>query len=165
MSNRSLVVIVKGDSQPVVVSSDMVQGGWLAGQGVQWAESGSSIRLVTYSTGFYGGYLWMGSDEDEFTGTQRSQPTYRWATMFSGGSLIATSVYEKYTYASRIAGPLVPIVYGVNQPLYFSLRGRWTPENELSLTGDPRGSAPMCGVVSQVPKEANNLFLGVQTFL
>lgn len=162
---RSLVITLKGDSQPVVVSAAMVSGGWLAGQGVQWVESGSSVRLVTYSSGFYGGYLWMGSEEDEFASTARSQSTYKWATMFSGGSLISTSVYEKYTYASRLAGPLVPLVYTPNDPLYFSLRGRWTRENELTLTGDSRGPAPFCGVVAQVPKDVNNFYLGVQTFL
>lgn len=162
---RDLIILSKGDSQPVVVSSAMVAGGWLAGQGVEWAESGSNIRMVTYSSGFYGGYLWMGSIEDEFASTSKSQSTYRWATMFSGGSLISTSVFEKYTYASRVAGPLVALTYAINAPLYFSLRGRWTVENELAATGDPRGPAPSCGVVAQIPKGVNSNFLGVQTFL
>lgn len=163
---RDCVVFFKGDSQTVIVSSAMVAGGWPGGQGVQWAGSIKDERLVTYSQGLYGGFLVWGSDEDgdRFTGMTRSQPYYRYATMFSGGTLMSTSSYEKYTYASRLGGgPLVPLVYGSNDILYLSRRGLWTKEEEMTPAGDPRAPAFFCGFVAQIPKPSNNHFLGIQT--
>jgi hypothetical protein len=83
-----------------------------------------------------------------------------------GGSLISTSTYEKYTYASRVGGgPLVPIVYQENDPLYFSLRGIWTNEDELTLSGNPNAPCFFTGTCAQIPKEINRFFLGIQTSL
>ena len=166
LRSRECIVLFKGDSQTVVVSQDMVTRGWPGGQGVQWVNSTVDERVVTYSEGLYGGFLIWGSDEsgDVYAAMTRSQPYYQYATMLSGGNLIMTSSYERYTYASRIgAGPLVPLVYNAQDPLYFSKRGLWTIEDELTLSGDPRAPAFFAGFVSQRPKANNTFFLGIQT--
>lgn len=163
---RDCIVFFKGDTQTVAVSPAMVAGGWPGGQGVQWVASTSDERVVTYSEGLYGGFLIHGSDEvgDRFTAITRQQPVYKYATMFSGGCLISTSSYERYTYASRIGGgPLVPLTYQVQDILYLSKRGLWTKENELTLSGSPLAPAFFTGFVAQTPKASNQLFLGIQT--
>lgn len=167
---RDVIVFFKGDTYTVAVSQDMVNNGWPGGQGVRWVDPpvGEDIRVVTYSDGRYGGFLVWGSDEpgDDFTAMTRQQPHYRYATIFLGGSLISTSTYEKYTYASRVGGgPLVPIVYQENDPLYFSLRGIWTNEDELTLSGNPNAPCFFTGTCAQIPKEINRFFLGIQTSL
>lgn len=163
--SRDCTVFFKGDTQTVAVSQAMVDGGWPGGQGVQWVNASVDDRVVTYSSGLYGGFLVWGSDEegDRFTAITRQQPHYRYATMFSGGCLIATSSYERYTWASRQAGPLVPLVYGMQDILYLSLRGLWTKEDELTLAGSPLAPAFFTGFVAQLPKASNRFFLGIQT--
>jgi hypothetical protein len=168
LRSRDCVVFFKGDSQTVVVSQDMVNLGWPGGQGVTWVDSTSDERMVTFSDGLYGGFLVWGSDEDgdRFTAMTQQQPYYKYATFFSGGCLISTSSYERYTYASRLAGPpYVPLVYQANDILYFSKRGLWTNEDELTLSADLRAPCFFTGFVAQVPKAANRLFLGIQTSL
>lgn len=165
---RDCNVYFKGDTTTVILSDDMVRLGWAGGQGVQWVGAIGDERVVTYSTGLYGGFLIWGSDEagDDFTAITRQQLVYRYATMCFGGSLLSTSTYERYTYASRVAGgPLVPLVYNINDPLYFSSRGLFTKEDELSQQIPPSPFAPafFVGFVSQVPKPLNNSWLGVQT--
>jgi hypothetical protein len=165
---RDCVVYFKGDTQTVVVSQDLVDSGWPGGQGVQWVNSANDERVVSYSEGLFGGFLVWGSDEegDKYTGITRQQPHYKYATMFSGGCLISTSSYERYTYASRIGGgPLVPLTYQANDILYFSGRGLWTKEDELTLSGDLRAPCFFTGVVAQIPKDSNQNFLGIQTSL
>ena len=165
---RDCIVFFKGDSEPVAVSPDMVRGGWVGGQGVQWSDSSDDEHVVTYSRGLYGGFLLWGSDEsgDEYTSMTRSQLIYRYATFCAGGWLISTLAYERYTYASRTGGgPLVPLVYEPNDPLFFSLRGLWTKENELTLSGDPLAPAFFTGFVAQLPKPQNKHYLGIQTSL
>ena len=167
--SRDCICFFYGDRQTVTVDQAMVTSGWPGGQGVQWvnAPSGVDDRIVTYSKGLYGGFLIWGSDEigDKFTAITRQQPYWRYATMFSGGCLMSTTSYEKYTYASRIAGPLVPLVYSPNDVLYFSLRGLWTKEDELTLSADPLAPAFFTGFVAQVPKASNVYFMGIQTSL
>ena len=165
LRTRDCNVFFYGDRQTVTVDQNMVTLGWPGGQGVQWVDAATDDRVVTFSKGLYGGFLVWGSDEDgdDFTSITRQQPYYRYATMFSGGCLISTSSYEKYTYASRLAGPLVPLTYLPNDILYLSLRGLWTKEDELTLSADPLAPCFFTGFVSQVPKEANRYFLGVQT--
>jgi hypothetical protein len=164
--SRDCVVFFYGDRQTVAVSNNLVQFGWAGGQGVQWVSSVEDERLVTYSKGLFGGFLVWGSEEtgDQFTSMTGQFKKYRYATMFSGGCLIATTTYERYTYASRVGpGPLVPLVYQANDILYLSLRGLWTKEDELSLSGDPQAPCFFSGFVSQVPKANNNFFMGIQT--
>jgi hypothetical protein len=165
LRSRDCIVFFKGDTQTVAVSSTMASGGWPGGQGVQWTGSTGDERLVTYSGGLYGGFLVWGSDEDgdRFTAITRQQPHYRYATMFSGGCLISTSSYEQYTYTSRLGGPLVPLVYQIQDILYLSLRGLWTKEDEMTLSGHPLAPAFFTGFVAQIPKVSNRNFLGIQT--
>jgi hypothetical protein len=165
LRSRDCVVFFKGDTQTVAVDQAMVNGGWPGGQGVRWVQGTGDERIVTFSNGLYGGFLVWGSDEDgdRHTAITRQQPHYRYATMFSGGCLISTSSYEQYTYASRLAGPLVPLVYQIQDILYLSLRGLWTKENELTLSGSPLAPAFFTGFVSQIPKVSNRNFLGIQT--
>jgi hypothetical protein len=163
---RDCLVYFKGDSQTVVVSQAMVDGGWPGGQGVQWIDSVNDERVVSYSNGLYGGILVWGSDEDgdRFSSTSGQQSHYHYATMFSGGALISTSTYERYTYASRNGGgALVPLVYDPNDVLYFSRRGLWTNEDEMTLSGDTRAPCFFSGFVAQTPKVSNRMFLGIQT--
>lgn len=166
--SRQCVVLFQGDCQPVAVSDAMVAGGWVGGQGVQWSPNSLDEVTVTYSNGLYGGFLLFGSDEpgDDFTAMTRSQPAYRYATFCSGGWLISTVAYEQYTYASRIGGgPLVPLVYLPEDPLFFSLRGLWTKEDELTPSGSPFAPPFFTGLVAQIPKQNNRFYLGVQTSL
>jgi hypothetical protein len=164
LRSRNCIIFYKGDSTTVTVSSAMVASGWAGGQGVQWAGIVGDERIVTYSQGFFGGFMFWGSDEqgDDYTAITRQQVVYRYATMFFGGCLIATSSYESYTYASRLAGPLVPINYRPNDVLYLSLRGLWTKEDELTLSGSLAAPAPIVGYVAQLPKSANRNYLGIQ---
>jgi hypothetical protein len=163
---RDCILYFYGDRQTVVVADAMVTGGWAGGQGVQWADSPLDERVVTYSTGLYGGFLIWGSNEpgDDFTAMTRSQPHYRYATMFSGGCLIGTTSYERYTYTSRTGpGPLVPLTYLPNDVLYLSRRGLWTNEDEMTPAGDPLAPAFFTGFVAQIPKPANAYYLHIQT--
>lgn len=165
---RDCVAFFKGDSQPVAVSDAMVEGGWVGGQAVQWCHNPDDEPMVTYSQGLYGGFLLFGSNEagDDYAATTRNQPAYHFATFGSGGWLISTIAYERYTYASRIGpGPLVPLVYTASEPLYFSLRGLWTNEDEMTLSGSPLAPAFFTGFVAQIPKPNNSFYLGIQTSL
>lgn len=163
--SRDCIVFVKDETFTVTVSSAMVAGGWPGGQGVQWADSTKDEFAVTYSRGPFGGFLVWGSDEagDDFAASTRNQPHYRFATLVCGSNLISTSSYERYTLASRLSPPLVALTYSPDQPLYFSLRGLWTSEDELTISGDPSAPSPVAGYVAQVPKASNSNFLGVQT--
>lgn len=166
--SRGCVVFVKGETFEVAVDPAMVASGWPGGQGVQWVNATSDAFTVTYSNGLFGGYLIWGSDEsaDQYTAMTGQQLTYGYGVMVAGRGLISTSSYERYTYASRMAGPpLVPLVYGASDLLFFSLRGLWTNEDELSLSGSPLAPALPAGVVAQVPKAVNEFFLGLQTTL
>jgi hypothetical protein len=161
---RDCTVWVKDATFPVAVSSAMLAGGWPGGQGVQWVNSLSDTFTVTYSSGLFGGFLIWGSSEsaDRYTAMTGQQLTYGYAVMVAGRGLMSTSSYEQYTYASRLHGPLVPLVYGASNPLYFSLRGLFTIEDELTLSGSPLAPAMQTGVVAQVPKNVNEFFLGLQ---
>lgn len=165
--SRDCIVFVKDQAYTVVVSSAMATAGWPGAQGVQWAGATQDEFLVTYARGKSSGLLVWGSDEagDDFTAMTRNQPYWRFATMLSGAALLTTSTYERYTLASRLAGPLVPIAYSLNQPLYFSLRGYWTNEDELTGSGDVTAPSTVAGYVAQLPKASNRNFLGVQTQL
>ena len=164
---RDCIVYYLDDAYTVVVDSTLVQQGWAGGQGVQWAGTVADDFLVTFSRGFFGGFLVWGSDEDgdDFTAGTRNQPHYRFATMLSGAALFVTSSYERYTWASRQVGPLVPLVYQPDQKLYLSLRGLWTNEDELTASGDPAAPSPLAGMTAQIPKALNDYYLGVQTVM
>lgn len=165
LRSRDCIIFYKNDSTTVTVSSAMVSSGWAGGQGVQWVGIVGDDRVVTYSSGLFGGFLFWGSDErgDDYTAITRQQVVYRYATMFFGGALIATSSYEIYTYASRLGGgPFVPLNYSPNDVLYLSSRGLWTKEDEMTLSGNPLAPAPSAGYVAQLPKSTNRNYLGIQ---
>lgn len=165
---RDCTLWVKAESYTAVVDQSMVSGGWPGGQGVRWEDSTINEPIVTYSDGRRGGFLIWGSDEsaDQYTSMTEQQTTYQYAVVIYGSALISTSTYETYTYASRTGGgPLVPLVYTPNARLYFSSRGYWTLEDELTLSGSPYAPAHPAGVVAQTPKPVNEFFLGIQSTL
>jgi hypothetical protein len=164
---RDCTVLFKGDAYPVAVSSEMMAAGWPGSQGVMWTDSTGDQFMVTFSDGLYGGFLLWGSDEvsDQWVAMTGQQHKYGYGVMCAGGWLISTSVYEKYTYMSRIGGgPLVPINYSVGERLVFSLRGLWTNEDEWTLSGDPRApNTYYIANVVQKPRAGNNWNLVLQT--
>lgn len=163
---RDCVVFFKGDSYAVTADAAMLQNGWTGGQGVRWVDSAVDEFKVSYSDGLFGGFFLWGSNEssDQLVSFIQNQLTYDYGVLCLGGWLISTITYEKYTYASRQAGPLVPINYQEGQRLRFSLRGFWTTEDEWTLSGDPRApNGFFCGYVSQAPKALNGGYLGIQT--
>lgn len=165
---RDCVVFGKGDAHMVAIDPAMLSGGWPGGQGVQWVDSPSQEVMVTYSSGLYGGFMLFGSDEigDRYVSMATNQVTYATGVMMAGNAVISTSSYERYTYASRTGpGPLVPLVYTPKDPLYFSLRGLWTKEQELTLSGSPLAPNFFTGFVAQSPTPINQFYLGVQTSL
>lgn len=163
---RDCVTIVKGSASPVMVDQRMIQNGWPGAQAVTWVDSPNDEFLVTYSDGTYGGFLLWGSNEvpDKFTAWTGNQSIYGFAVLCTGTWLIMTTTYERYTYQSRQAGPLVPLVYTVGQRLVFSLRGYFTNQDEWTLSGDPR--APnnfFIGSVAQVPSAQNDFYMMLQS--
>jgi len=164
--SRDLIVFFKGTTFTVDVPETTAVGGWQGGQGFQWAPPVGDQMLAKVSDGLYGGFALWGSDEsaDQFVSSTRNQPTYRYVVLGAGGWLIATSGYEKYTYASRVGpGPLVSISYVPSDRLVFSLRGLWTKEDEWSLSGDPRAPNDYyIGFVAQKPVHERNDYLTIQ---
>jgi hypothetical protein len=163
---RDVIVLTKDLSVPVMVNDTMVSAGWPGGQGVTWAATPDDNFVVTFSDGTYGGFLLWGSNEpaDDFTAYTGNQPTYKFGVVCTGTWVISTATYEKYTLESRLIPPLVPNVYTVGTRLRFSLRGLWTPQDEWTITGDPR--APnnfLVGSIIQAPGPQNNQYLMVQT--
>lgn len=162
---RNLVIFKTGDIYAVAISADLASAGWLGGQGMQWFDSTRDEMTVEGTDGAGQGFMLWGSDEDsdEFTAMTRNQPHYRFGVLGFGGWLFSTTTFEKYTWASRQVGPLIPIVYTAQDDLVFSLRGRWTNEDEWTLAGD--GRAPnenVMGVVVQPPSIPINNYLTIQ---
>lgn len=162
---RDCIILFKGPTYPVTVDESMAVGGWKGGQGVRWSASTKDEFMVSYADGRYGGFLLWGSDEssDQFTGMTRNQPSYRFAVSGVGGWIIMTTTFERYTYASRQAGPLVEINYQPSDRLVFSLRGYWTKEDEWTLSGDPRAPNDLyVGFVAQRPTASNGYYMTIQ---
>lgn len=163
---RDCYVLFKGDAYAVAVSQAMQTQGWQGGQGVKWIDSSRDEFLVSFSDGLYGGFLLWGSNEtsDTFTSLTGNQPLYGFGVLCAGGWIIATRTFERYTYASRQAGPLVENIYVVGERVRFSLRGFWTREDEWTASADPRGSnGYFIGSVVQAPSADNNFYLTIQT--
>lgn len=166
---RDVVVFVKSKTIPVTISTRMQSGGWPGGQGVTWLDDpNNDLFQVDYSDGRFGGFLLWGSNEvsDQYVAYYKNQPTYRFAVMCIGSWVVSTLTFETYTYASRMAGPLVRNVYVPGNKLRFSLRGYATPEDEWTLSGDPR--APnnfFIGRVIQPPVAFNNNYLEFQSII
>lgn len=163
--DRECIILVKGDTYPVTVDSVLATQGWKGGQAVQWTAPTQDEFLVTRSNGLYAGFMLWGSSEvgDQFTAMTQNQPYYRFGTVGAGGWHILTTTFERYTYASRQVGPLVPITYNASDRLLFSLRGYWTSEDEWSLSGDARApNTYFIGFVTQAPSSLTNFYLGIQ---
>ncbi len=168
LRTRDCVVFYRGASYGVSITEATALNGWQGGQGFQWADSPQDEFLTELSTGRYGGFSIWGSDEpsDQLVSLVGSQTRYRYIVLCTGNWVFSTRTFETHTYASRQAGPLVPIVYTGSQPLYFSLRGYWTNEDEWTLSGDPRAPNTFsCGTVVQPPNTLNSNYLGIQTTL
>lgn len=165
--NRDVLVFSKGDAYTVTPGPLMLASGWNGGVGVRWITGVNDERTVEISDGRYGGVLLYGSNEvpDMHTGLTTNQLMHKFAVILAGGNLLSTTSYERYTWASRQAGPLVPLVYAPNDILYFSLRGLWTKEDEATLAGKPWAPNFFTGFVAQLPKSNNNYYLGIQTGL
>lgn len=165
--NRDCHVLYKGDTFAVAIDDFLAVQGWQGGQGVQWVATTKDLPTVTRSDGLYSGYALWGSNEssDQFTAMTGQFPTYRYLVMGSGGSIIMTRSFEKYTWLSRfLGGPLVPLVYSASDRLVFSLRGYWTKEDEWTASGDPRApNAYFIGFVIQAPTVTNPDYMTIQT--
>mgnify|MGYP001572084581 CR=1 FL=1 len=162
---RDVIVFKKGDAHAVTVSSSLVGAGWPGGQGVQWFNTGRDELAVTTSDGLPHGFLLWGSDEtpDQFTSMTRSQPAYQYAVLGFGGWVIATKTFERFTLASRLSPPNVPIVYQAQDKILFSLRGLFTKEDEWTLSGDPRApNGNIIGVVIRPPSVLTDGYLTLQ---
>lgn len=169
LRDRDVIIFDKGTTFTVNVDDATALAGWRGGQGFQWEAPPSDELMAMLSNGQAAGFALWGSNEipDEFTSMTRNQPTYKFVTLGAGGWIIATSTFEQYTYTSRQGpGPLVPIAYQPSDRLVFSNRGRWTKEDEWSLSGDPRApnNYPI-GFVAQVPSAALNWYMTIQISL
>ena len=165
---RDVITLVKGQTFPVALGAGLLGAGWPGGQGVMWIDASYDTFMVDFSDGVPSGFLLWGSNEtaDQYSAYTENQPTYKFAVLCYGTWLISTSSYERYTYQSRtLGGPLVPIVYNPSDRLLFSLRGLWTNEDEMTLSGALLAPAVHTGFVCQLPKVVNQFFLGVHTRL
>jgi len=167
--DRDVITLVKGQTFPVGLSTNLLNAGWAGGQGVRWIDSQYDIFEVDFSDGTPNGFLLWGSNEDadQFTAYTQNQTTYNFAVLCYGTWVISTITYEQYTYASRTGGgPLVPIVYNPSDRLLFSLRGLFTNEDEwaLEVPTDPRApNRYYIGYVIQPPAAYNMNYLMLQT--
>lgn len=162
---RDVIVFKKGDCYAVAISPVLAQSGWVGGQGAVWFDAGRDEMTVTGSDGAGQGFLLWGSDEDgdRFTAMTGNQPAYRFAVLGFGGWMISTRSFERYTWASRQAGPLVPLIYAAQDEIVFSLRGLFTNEDEWTLDGDPRApNDNILGVVVQAPSAVTNEYITLQ---
>jgi hypothetical protein len=163
---RDVIVFFRGQTFTVDVTETTATLGWRGGQGFQWFPPNGDRFIAGISDGLYGGFALCGSDEssDEFTAMTRNQPIYKYVVLGAGGWLIATTTYEKYTYASRVGGgPLVPINYYASDRLVLSLRGFWTKEDEFTLSGDPRAPNDyFIGFLCQPPTPKRNGYATIQ---
>ena len=165
---RDVITLVKGQTFPVILSPSLLSAGWSGGQWVMWQDSPIDTFQVDFSDGTPSGFFLWGSNEsaDQYISYTKNQPTYNFAVLCFGSWLISTSSYERYTYASRVSGPLVPLVYTPSAKLRLSLRGLPTIEDEWTLTGDPRApNRYYMGVVEEVPATSNNNYLSYQTLM
>lgn len=166
---RDLVVLTKGVTYTPAASPQMLQSGWPGGQGVLWMDSDTNQFQVDFGDGVRGaGFALWGSDEDsdQLTSITGYQVTSGHLVIGAGSWILMTRTFERYTYASRISPPLVPISYTEGEHLLWSLRGLFTNEDEWSITGDPRApNGNFVGNVVKAPSTLTNNFMTVQTTL
>jgi len=163
---RDVVVFFKAVTFTVEVPESTAAAGWVGGQGFNWTTPTDDNFIASVTDGIVGGFALWGSDEssDKYTALTRNMPTYKFVVLGTGGWVIATSTYERYTYVSRTGGgPLVPINYNASDRLRYSLRGYFTSEDEWTLSGDPRAPNNVyVGSVVQRPTPSRDNYLTVQ---
>lgn len=162
--SRDLNVYLKGKTTTVAIQPALQQAGWTGGSGLQWAD-GPSLT-VGQSDGVRGaGLALWGSNEssDAWTSLSGSAIAYGFVVVGSGSWIVSTKSFELYTWDSRQAGPLVPLVYTARARLRWSLRGLLTIEDEWDESGDPRGPNP--NIVGQVIQRLPTDFLTVSLSL
>lgn len=119
---------------------------------MRWVQSSLDELEVDVSTGTSSaGFILWGSNEDsdQLIATTGYQVWYGYGVVCTGSWLIGTRTFEQYTYASRLGGPLVALTYPESAPLYVSLSGKLTTEDEWALSSDPRGAASPVGTVAK----------------
>lgn len=176
IGGRQCSVFHKGDSMPMKIDADMASVGWDGGTFVRWVDDGSGEPCVTIADGRYCGFTPWGSNEpaDQYTAITPSQTRYKFITLFFGGNFMATTSYERYTYASRHGpGPLVPLVYHPQDFLYVSENGLPTVEDESDIAVNPGHTFPdgspivvpflYFGIVSVPPSDLTNDRIFIQT--
>lgn len=177
--NRDLVILHKGDTIPVQITDSLAAAGWQGGQFCRWVTDPSGQPTVDIADGRYCAFFPFGSNElgDQLTSMTTQNVTYKYATIFFGGNIFYTSVYEVYGYEARHGGPLVPLVYIPNNPLYISENGKITCEDESNMivfggplpnhtfpNGDPITSRfVFFGSCVTPPAASTNQYLAVQT--
>lgn len=166
---RDVIVFAIGPRTTLATTPAFAQAGWPGGVGVMWVDAPTDEFMVELSDGERGaGFALWGSDEesDVLTGMTGNQPLYQFCVVGSGSFLMAVRIFETHTWASRQVGPLVPITYTSGDPLYWSLRGRFTSEDEWTASGDPRAPNPyVVANVVQAPSAVTENYLTVQTLL
>lgn len=172
---RDCVPFHKGDSMPIKIDAAMASSGWTGGTFVRWVSDGTGEPCVTRADGRYCGFTPWGSSEsaDQYTSMTTAFSKYQYITLFFGGNFMATRSYEKYTYASRHAGPLVPLVYTPQQFLYVSENGYITCEDESDPAVNAGGLFPdgtpitvrflYFGLCAAPPSDATYQYLLCQT--
>lgn len=172
---RDLVPLHKGDSITVKIASSLAASGWEGGTFVRWTDDGSGELTVTIANGLYCGFLPFGSEEtgDGYASITGQNTHYKYATMFFGGNVFYTRVYETETYDSRNGGPYAALTYTPNQALYISENGKITNQDESDPAVNPGGLFPdgtpitvpfvFFGTVAVPPSSASRNYLGVQT--
>jgi len=165
---RDVIIFVKDLAVPVNLSAAMSQAGWPGGQGVKWFDSGSDNFTVTFSDGEAAGFLLWGSNEDsdQFISYTGNQTKYNFGVIGAGTWIISTLTYERYTLQSRLVPPLVENAYVPGTRLHFSLRGYFTPQDEWTISGDPRApNTIFVGTVIHAPSADNKQYLMVQPLI
>jgi hypothetical protein len=133
--DRDLVLLHKGASMPVKISTSLIQTGWAGGEFARWVDDGSGRLCVDRADGRFCGFFAFGSSEsgDQYTALTNQNTRYGFAVLFFDNTILATRTFERYGYMARHAlGPMTPLTYAAQKPLYVSENGKFTLEDESS---------------------------------
>lgn len=166
---------------PAQITNSLAASGWQGGQFCRWVTDPSGQPTVDIADGRHCAFFPFGSNEtgDQLTSITTQSVTYKFVTIFFGGNVFYTSVYEQYGYEARNGlGPMTPLVYLPNNPLFVSENGKITPEDESDMVifggtipnhtfpdGDPiLVRFESFGICVSPPSAATNSYLGVHTY-